>query len=85
MSFSKIDLEFSQVRLNCVLLIPLGIRLGVSSNYAGLRNARHRSYSVNILALFAYVYDKSGIFLKVVGQNTVSSPSISMCLIESRK
>ena len=80
MSFSKINLEFSQVRLNCVLLIPLGIRLGVSSNYAG-----HRRYSVNILALFAYVYDKSGIFLKVVGQNTVSSPSISMRLIESYK
>ena len=80
MSFSKIDLEFPQVRLNCVRL-----RMRRSSIYAGLRNARHRRHSVNVLALFAYVNDMSGIFLKVVGQNTVSSPSISMRLIESYK
>ena len=47
MSFSKVDLEFSQVRLNCVLLIPLGIRLGVMS-----WTQKAKCY---VLALFAHV------------------------------
>ena len=34
--------------------------------------------SVDILAMFAYVNDQSGIYLKIVGQKTSSSPDISM-------
>ena len=68
MSFSKIDLEFSQLRLNCVLLIPLGIRLGVMS-----WTQKAKCY---VLALFAYVNEQSGIFLKIIGQKTASSQGI---------
>ena len=73
MSFSKIDLEFPQVRLNCVRL-----RMRRSSIYAGLCNVRHRRHSVDLLALFAYVNDKSGISYKVVGQNIASSPALRL-------
>ena len=38
-----------------------------------------------VLALFAYVNEQSGIFLKIFGQNTSSSPSISLRFIESKQ